>query len=339
MIIDILILVTVLAFSGVSLYKKRSRGNIWGASIFSLLYFGFFRKGCICAVGTVQNITESFVFGEIPAGAVVFLFLIPVVTALFAGRLFCGSACPLGALQDFISLDRIKVPKYLDRALTFIPPVILYLVVIAVIRGDGYLLCRFDPYISIFRMNAPLDLLIVTVAAVILTLFIARPFCRYLCPYGVVLGIASLFSKWRVDIEPESLCRNCTLCKPACPVDVIRQDRDKEGKVKNPVVLILGVIVILGGVSYLGGVYASAQRWFFEQEAIQLTGELMSKLVIGGRIMGFLTGIAWSAELIALLRPVPSGYAPIIHRCISCARCYNHCPGEVKRVRGRGASK
>lgn len=338
MIIDILVLIIVLALSGFSLYRKRSRGSVWALSIFSLIYFGFIRKGCVCAVGTVQNITDSFVNGTVPAGAVVVLFLIPLITALFAGRLFCGTACPLGAVQDFISLDRFKVPKLLDRILVLLPPVVLYFVVVAVVRGDGYLLCRFDPYVSIFRMNAPFYLLIITAAAVIVTLLIARPFCRYLCPYGVLLGVASLFSKWRVEIEPENSCRDCTLCRPACPVNVILESTVKDKSRPKQWIVPTGVFLIVTGAIWFGGELAVLPRLFFEKESLELTPELLSRLAVAGRIMGAVTSLFWSLELAALLKPV-QGYAPLVHRCISCARCYNHCPGEIKRVRKMGVSK
>lgn len=339
MLIDLFVLIFILISTAFALYKKRSRGMIWALSLFSLLYFGFFRKGCLCAVGTIQNMTDSLSMGEIPTGFVAVLFLIPIITALIAGRLFCGTACPLGAIQDFISLDRFKIPKFLDRFFVLLPPAILYLIVVAVVRGDGYILCRLDPFVSIFRMNAPLIPLIITLVAVLITFFIARPFCRYLCPYGVLLGLSSLLSKWRVDVEPDSSCRSCTLCEPACPVNVITQGGADGEKTDKLWLLIFGIIVLVAGSFYLGGEYAVLTRWFFEKEVITVTPDLALRLKITGRFMGTLAGIAWSLELFTAMRPTPKGYAPLVHRCISCGRCYNHCPGEVKRVRKMGVSK
>ena len=58
-------------------------------SIFSLLYFGFWRKGCVCAIGSVQNVALAlFDPGyAVPLGVAAF-FVLPLAFALFAGRAF-----------------------------------------------------------------------------------------------------------------------------------------------------------------------------------------------------------------------------------------------------------
>ncbi len=334
MIIDTVILIAVLILSGISLYKKRSRGNIFTLSLFSLLYFGFMRYGCLCAVGAIQNITTAISEGIIPKGAVVVLFIIPILTALFAGRLFCGTACPLGALQDIVSLDRIKVPKFIDRTLILLPPVILYGVVIAVIRGDGYLLCRYDPFVSVFRFSAEPTLLIITVITLGITFFISRPFCRYICPYGSVLGVASLFSKWGVRIEPAELCLNCNLCPPSCPVDVIRKGKKEGSSLKNLILTLFCIILTVSGFIFGEKIAVSAQ-WFFESAPLSITEELLKRLTVGGRVMGVITSLLWSIEFASYFQRRKDIYNPLKHRCISCGRCYNHCPGEIKRVKHR----
>ena len=52
-------------------------------------------------------------------------------------------------------------------------------------------------------------------------LFVGRPYCRYLCPYGAILRVLSPFSRWHVRIPPED-CINCRLCEDVCPYDAIR---------------------------------------------------------------------------------------------------------------------
>ncbi len=333
MIIDIAILVLVLVVSGVALYRKRSRGHIFALSLFSLIYFGFIKFGCLCPVGTVQNITTALSEGVLPKGIVVVLFIIPLFIALFAGRLFCGTACPLGAVQDVISLDRIKVPKVIDRILVLLPPLILYTVIIAVVRGDGYLLCRYDPFVSLFRFNAEPYLLIITMVFLAVTLFISRPFCRYLCPYGSILGVASLFSKWSVQIEPAELCISCKLCTPSCPVDVIRKGkRNKSGLLMRVSIVLSCVILIVVGY-VIGEKIAIAGQWFFESEPLVIAEELLHRLTIAGRVMGVITSLLWSIEFASYFQRREDMYNPLKHRCVSCGRCYNHCPGEIKRIK------
>ena len=44
-------------------------------------------------------------------------FLLPLIFALFAGRVFCAAVCPLGAAQDIVLLRPIKVPNWLAHCL------------------------------------------------------------------------------------------------------------------------------------------------------------------------------------------------------------------------------
>jgi polyferredoxin len=57
-----------------------------------------------------------------------------------------------------------------------------------------------------------------TVVAALLvgSLFVKNLWCRYLCPYGALLGLASLVSPTRIRREA-SACIDCGTCAKACP--------------------------------------------------------------------------------------------------------------------------
>ncbi len=59
-------------------------------------------------------------------------------------------------------------------------------------------------------------MLILGACFLVIGLFIGRPYCRYLCPYGALLRPLSRLSRWHVRIPPEE-CINCRLCADACP--------------------------------------------------------------------------------------------------------------------------
>src|SRR3569833_468991 len=104
------------------IYRRRSRkGMVW-LSLFSLGYFGFYRQGCVCAIGSVQNVAlalgDSTYAGPL---AVVAFFVLPLAVALFAGRSFCAGVCPHGALQDLVLLKPLKVPAWLEQGLSVLP--------------------------------------------------------------------------------------------------------------------------------------------------------------------------------------------------------------------------
>jgi hypothetical protein len=93
--LDVLILLAVLSLVTWFVLKKRSRQGVFWTSVFSLLYFGFYREGCICSIGSIQNVVLGIVDPTyaIPITALLF-FLLPLVFSLFFGRTFCAGACP-----------------------------------------------------------------------------------------------------------------------------------------------------------------------------------------------------------------------------------------------------
>jgi len=105
--LDVAVLGACLVVASVLVYKKRSRKGLIALSIFSVLYFGFWKKGCVCSIGSVQNVALAlFDPGyAVPAGVLAF-FVLPLAFALFAGRTFCAGVCPHGALQDLVLLGR-----------------------------------------------------------------------------------------------------------------------------------------------------------------------------------------------------------------------------------------
>ena len=72
-------------------------------SIASVAYFGFFRKGCICSVGAIQNVVLCLVHPQyVVSFGVIAIFFLPLIMALFFGRIFCSGVCPLGALLGIV---------------------------------------------------------------------------------------------------------------------------------------------------------------------------------------------------------------------------------------------
>ncbi|HRV90177.1 MAG TPA: hypothetical protein P5086_12785, partial [Prolixibacteraceae bacterium] len=58
--LDVTLLVAVMGAGAWMVLRKRSRQGVLWLSLFTLLYFGFYRDGCICAVGSLQNVVLSF---------------------------------------------------------------------------------------------------------------------------------------------------------------------------------------------------------------------------------------------------------------------------------------
>ena len=57
---------------------------------------------------------------------------------------------------------------------------------------------------------------IVLAVLVVASVLVQNFWCRYLCPYGALLGLASLLSPLRIR-RSESACIDCAKCAKACP--------------------------------------------------------------------------------------------------------------------------
>ncbi len=225
---DVFVLLAVLSLASWLAIRKRSRKGLLWLSLFSLAYFGFYRDGCICSIGAIQNVALS-IFDPTYAISLTALlfFLLPLLFALFFGRTFCAAACPLGAIQDLLVVNPISIPSWIRKTLGFIPVIYLGLSILFAATGSDFIICRYDPFVGIFRMDGPFLMIFLGITFLILGMFYARPYCRVFCPYGVLLGWLSRFSKWHLSITP-SECIKCKLCKDSCPFDAIEYPVDPE---------------------------------------------------------------------------------------------------------------
>src|SRR5262249_53173468 len=90
-IADVVLMGGAMATSGWLVLKRRSRRALVWLSIGSLAYFGFYREGCICPVGSIQNVAAAVANPHYSIPIVVTTtFVLPLVMALFVGRAFCG---------------------------------------------------------------------------------------------------------------------------------------------------------------------------------------------------------------------------------------------------------
>jgi len=227
-LVDSAVFVVALALAAWIVLRARSRGGILLLTIASLLYFGFYRKGCVCPIGAIQNVAVAITDPNYAIPYVVILFfLLPLCLALLFGRVFCSGVCPLGAIQELVVLKPVTVPATLDKGLGLLKYVYLVLAIYFAVRPAterDFIICRFDPFVGMFRMNGSAGVLIFGAVLLIAGIFLGRPYCRYLCPYGALLSILSRFS-WRgVTIAGEKEI-DCGLCANACPYGAIEKMR------------------------------------------------------------------------------------------------------------------
>ena len=366
---DTAVLLGALALALWLVYRSRSRRGITALSVFSLAYFGFYRKGCVCAIGSVQNVALALFDPHyaLPLTVLVF-FLAPLVVALFAGRAFCAAVCPQGAIQDLVLIKPLKVPAWLEAPLGLIPYLFLGAGVIFAATGSGFLICRYDPLVPFFRFNGSALMLGLGAAFLAVGLFVGRPYCRFLCPYGALLRLATAASKWRVRVTPDT-CTQCALCQHSCPFDAMREPSPGGAQKGEPLhasrrrlaawLLLLPVLIGLGAwggsklatpASKLNLTVQLAERYTRslttpDPEPLTLqrvesapepvlaeAQEIRQRFLLAGTLFGGWAGLVFGAKLISLcVRRSRTDFEPDPGACVACARCFETCPSEQMR--------
>jgi len=366
--VDVGLLVLVMSLTAWFAIKKRSRNGILILTVFSAIYFGFHRNGCICSVGSIQNVVLAFADPTYTLSLYALLFfLLPLLFSLFFGRVFCGAACPLGAIQDLLIFKPITIAPWLRKALGVIPYLYLGLAVLYAATGTEFIICRYDPFIGIYRMNGPHLMIFLGIAFLLMGLFIARPYCRFLCPYGALLNITSRFSWKHLSVYP-TRCIECKLCTTACPFEAIdfpdseneRPDPRKGSRRFILFFLLIPVMMLIGGwigskshvflskanqTVYLAELLIShpelqndpknidVQQFLASGKSLETLSkearEIRDKFYTGSWILGAFLGLVIGFMAFnQLIYRRKNDYQANRGTCYSCARCLDYCPVE-----------
>ena len=185
-------------------------------------------------IASLMNLKVWLLTGQLPRlhPAGMFLLIAFLACSWCFRKSFCGWLCPVGTASEYLwrlgaeTFGRnYRLPRKVDLGLRSLKYVLLLLFLYAVGSMSVPAIRAFleGPYgivddvkmLNFFRFLGIAGALVLA-AIVIASVFVQNFWCRYLCPYGALMGIASLASPLRIR-RVESLCIDCGKCAKSCP--------------------------------------------------------------------------------------------------------------------------
>jgi polyferredoxin len=188
-------------------------------------------------IAGLMNTRYFLATGRVPAvhPAAMVLFLIFVAMSLGMKRAFCGWLCPVGTLSEYLWKAgrrlfgrNLVLPRWLDVSLRSIKYLLLAFFVV-IIGGmsaaslEGFMAQPYgilaDVKMLHFFLRMSTTALVVILGLMMLSVVVKNFWCRYLCPYGAVMSLASLISPFKIRRDVAH-CVDCGKCAKACPYDL-----------------------------------------------------------------------------------------------------------------------
>ncbi|MBN2797643.1 MAG: 4Fe-4S binding protein [Deltaproteobacteria bacterium] len=206
------------------LLRQETPGTRWIRHIVllvSLALFGFLQWACPRPEGSIELLLLGLLKDKPVLNFGLKLGVLVGVTALY-GRFFCGWICPKGTLQDLVFRPGLAwtVPPRVDRWLKYGKYVALAALIAGPLGWEYRLFAQVGPFKVLFNLDGSTYLVSFLVVVLLVSVFIERAWCRYLCPAGAMLGLIAFFSPTKVRVNEEA-CIGCTKCAKVCPVNAI----------------------------------------------------------------------------------------------------------------------
>ena len=185
-------------------------------------------------IAGLMNLKYWLATGHVPAThpAALFMLVIFLAIAFLFRKAFCSWLCPIGTLSEYLWRvgqkclgQTFRITRYVDVPLRALKYLLLGFFVWAVANMSAEAVEDFmrSPYGAVadvrmlnFFRNMGQTAAVILGLLLIASLLVQNFWCRYLCPYGALLGITALFSPVRIR-RSQSACIDCAKCAKACP--------------------------------------------------------------------------------------------------------------------------
>lgn len=221
------------------------KGNIYKGNVKSICVPGLNCYSCPGAMGSCPIGSLQAVIGTIKYEFSLYVLGFMSLFGVIFGRFICGWLCPFGLIQDLlykVPSKKIKVPNKVNNVLKYLKYIILILFVIILpmflVNEFGIsppYFCEFICPVGTLEGGIPLVLsneslrgavgylfgwkMFILISIILLSVFIYRPFCRYVCPLGAFYSLFNKISFYKYEID-KTKCTSCSACQSKCKMDI-----------------------------------------------------------------------------------------------------------------------
>ena len=192
--------------------------------IFTVLTTGFWLGKSPNPMESVVKLFKSTIglYESVPPYALAMIFFL--ILAIIGNKVICGWACPFGALEELIytipvagNVKKLKISLHISNTIRKILFLVFILMIYGIMGNKGFVIYHYMNPFNLFNFDFSTSTVIwFLIAYLLISFFVYRPFCRFICPFGFLSWLLETVSLTRIRIDPDR-CINCKKCEDVCP--------------------------------------------------------------------------------------------------------------------------
>jgi len=212
--------------------KASRKAYLWSIAA-SLAVTGFWLGESPNPMESVSKVAKAIVGMYADSAPFLLAFGFFCLLAVVGNKIICGWGCAFGVLEELLfelplgekikKLRKKQLPFRITNTVRIVLFVLFVLVIAAIIGGKkGLVIYHYVNPFNLFDfefalISIALSITLFSIAAI----FVYRPFCQFVCPFGLISWVLERLSLTKVTVDREA-CTECRVCVSACPLEAMK---------------------------------------------------------------------------------------------------------------------